>query len=376
VAAVWRFATSVTNNMNLEVEDSNKDENRLYGVERLKHEEVERKFNLTPGGLAAQSRRMTEKRKQAASKKRKQGNASAAVARLVVIAIIIFAMGEPVILSAPADIGRRAMGAVIVFLLAAGIVLAAASALGTYRRMVKGGGKASLNMVPIKITVGVILLTVLMAVSLSLPGIKYTGSGDAVEGTGQASGNISGKESNKSTSESPDGEGDEESASEDGDRHYKDASEESESEYEDSKELRDAYKKKSKPPDSKDSSSSESSRSIFDMFASLGKLLIYPVVLIFIFVIIYALVKLGPALKGKGFGFADRLRDMLNRLRSLFRRGQEGKGRSRRVADPLKLLALIHGLPPREAVLTAYDCFVAFLERAGHVRQERLTPYE
>ncbi|MCP4148313.1 MAG: DUF4129 domain-containing protein [bacterium] len=27
-------------------------------------------------------------------------------------------------------------------------------------------------------------------------------------------------------------------------------------------------------------------------------------------------------------------------------------------------------------MLTAYDCFVAFLERAGHVRQERLTPYE
>ncbi|MCP4147030.1 MAG: hypothetical protein GY757_04695, partial [bacterium] len=192
---------------------------------------------------------------------------------------------------------------------------------------------------------------VLMAVSLSLPGIKYTGSGDAAEGMGNTSGNISGQENNKSTSESPDGEGSEESASEEGGSDHQDASEESEAEYEDSKEIRDAYKKKSKPPDSKDSSASESSRSIFDMFASLGKLLIYPVVLIFIFVIIYALVKLGPALKGKRFSFADRLRDMLNRLRSLFRRGQEGKGRSRKVADPLKLLALVQGLPPREAVL-------------------------
>jgi len=40
------------------------------------------------------------------------------------------------------------------------------------------------------------------------------------------------------------------------------------------------------------------------------------------------------------------------------------------------LLSGIETLPPRETILKAYHCLLAFFGQMGHERQKRLTPYE
>ncbi|UCH92806.1 MAG: hypothetical protein JSV88_21260, partial [Candidatus Aminicenantes bacterium] len=180
VLAVWRFASSLTNSLNIE-EEKKTDEHRLYGVERLKHEEVERKF-----GLKSEPHSPGPAKEEKKSKKffdfwgkgvDAHGNPSAAVARLAALAIVAFALGEPILLAGAPEIGMRALVTVMVFLLAAGVVLAAGSAMGTYRHTLKSGGEASLGMVPGRITIALFLVLVILAAGLTMPGIKYKGSG-------------------------------------------------------------------------------------------------------------------------------------------------------------------------------------------------------
>jgi hypothetical protein len=73
----------------------------------------------------------------------------------------------------------------------------------------------------------------------------------------------------------------------------------------------------------------------------------------------------------------DRLRNLLEKLKGLFRSKREKSKPAAQVKrDPQKILKTIRGLPPREAILTAYDCLLAFFERLGHQRLTRVTPYE
>jgi hypothetical protein len=360
VIAVWRFATGVTNNLDLEEAERKKEEYRLYGVERLNHEKIEREYGLKhePYIDAPGLKREKETKKKKSSKKPwdAHGNPSTPVARLVVIAIIAFAVGEPIILSGPPEIGGRALVTVIVFLLASGIVLAAGSAIGTFRHTIISGGDASLSMVPIKITIGVILLVMILAAAITAPGIKYQGSGKLQPTQFKGKGNIQGKEDNRSKRPGDKG------------KQQKTSSEKSS----------ERGRKEQQSQSSRQQGSSESaSHSFFNLFTKLGKLLIIPLILIIAGFVIYALVKLWPNLKTVRFGFMDRLRNLLEKLKGLFRSKREKSKPAAQVKrDPQKILKTIRGLPPREAILTAYDCLLAFFERLGHQRLTRVTPYE
>ncbi|MCP5052823.1 MAG: hypothetical protein GY940_36985, partial [bacterium] len=208
VIVVWRFATSVANSLQVEEEEKLKDENYLYGVERLEHLEIERKYSLGRNRYTAQEKNKDKPGNKKKKKKRffsmdldAHGNPSKSVGRLSVMAVIAFALGEPVLLSGPPEAGERALAAVIVFLLAAGVVLAAGSAAGTYRHSIDSGGKASLNIVPAKIVIAILLLVMVLAAGLTVPGIKYRGSGERqADKYSNASGSIKGKEENKSNS--------------------------------------------------------------------------------------------------------------------------------------------------------------------------------
>lgn len=356
VIAVWHFATGVTNNLDLEEAERQKDEHRLYGVERLKHEEVERKFGLQRTTYSPDDTPFYEKeKKKKKSPKEKldpHGNPSISVARLVVFAVFAFAVGEPFILSGPPEVGARALLAVIVFLLSAGVVLAAGSAMGTFRHTIQSGGDASLGMVPKKIAVGVLLLVVVLAAALTVPGIKYRGSGERLPAHDRAAGSIPGKEDQKGKSGSR-AEDRQKTSSERGQRG------------------------KQPQSDRQQGTGQSGSGSIFDFIASLGKLLIIPLLLVFAAFVIYAMVKLGPNLKHWRLGLGDRLRRLLDKLKSLFRRRHKEEAASVPVQkDPRILLDSIQGLPPREAVLMAYECLLAFFEHIGHQRLTRLTPYE
>ena len=353
VAAVWRFATGVTNNLHVEEDEKKKhQEQRLYGVERLHHEEMERKFDLKADRFSPR-----EKPEKPEAKKKKKGffgassdahgNPSAAVARLAVFAVAAFALGEPILLAGPPWVGLRALVAVIVFLLSTGIVLAAGSAAGTFRHTVKSGGDASLSMVPVKIITALLLMVMVLATALTVPGLKYRGSGELHPGQYRKSG----KEDNKGKSGDPD------------DRRLEEELD---------------RRRGRQSQSSKDQGGGQSaSDSIFNIFSGLGKLLLIPVILIFIILVIYALVKLWPILKSWRPGIKNRLRSLLDKFKSLFRfRGRKKETAEPEGKDPLETLKTIRSLPPREVILTAYSCLLAFFERLGHQRIKRLTPYE
>jgi hypothetical protein len=351
VAAVWRFATGVTNKLDLVEEEQKKDEHRLYGVERLHHEEMERKYNVGPDRYASEKKEEEKKKKNIKgiiSGYDAHGNPSASVARLAVLAVIAFAMGEPLILSGPPEVGQRALAAVIVFMLSTGIVLAAASAAGTFKHTIKSGGNASLSMIPLKIALSVILLGAILAVGVTVPGIKFTGSGRLQPGKhDKVKGSIKGQEDQKGSSGS-------------------------------TKEQRtDSRRQGSSKKSGQRSPGKSSSEGIFSFFTSLGKLLLIPLVLFFIGFIIYALYKLWPALKGWRPGIRDRLRKWLAKLREMMRiRKRKSTDEAEAHSDPLAAMGTISNLQPREAIITAYSCLLAFLDRAGHKRAPRLTPYE
>jgi hypothetical protein len=350
--AVWRFATGVTNNLDLEEAEKKKDDYRLYGVERLKHEAVERQYGLkheayTDAPGLERKKKKKKKRKRKGSKKPwdAHGNPSAPVARLVVIALVLFALGEPLILSGPPDIGGRALAYVIIFLLASGIVLAAGSAMGTFRHTVISGGDASLSMVPIKITIGVILLVAIMAVAFTMPGINYEGSGKLQPTQYRTTGNTAGQEDNVN-----------EKSRKGGDTRDKPSSE---------RQARSETQRGDKSPPS-----------FIDMLVNLGKVLIFPLIAIMVVIGLFVFIKLLPHLRNARFGILDRLKKLLEKLR----RSRAGRKKDDEAAvkkkNPLKILKTIQGLPPREAVLGAYECLLAFFEQVGHQRMARLTPYE
>jgi hypothetical protein len=82
-------------------------------------------------------------------------------------------------------------------------------------------------------------------------------------------------------------------------------------------------------------------------------------------------------LKSRKSKIKDRLRSLLDKLKSLLRfRGRKDVAAGPDDKDPLELLDGIRTLPPREAILTAYTCLLAFFDRLGHPRLARLTPYE
>ena len=65
-----------------------------------------------------------------------------AVARLAAPGLLLFALGEPLVLAAPPEVGQRAALAMVIAFLSAGVLLSAGGALGAWRRVRDGGGYA------------------------------------------------------------------------------------------------------------------------------------------------------------------------------------------------------------------------------------------
>lgn len=368
---VWRFATRVTNSLNIdedELLDVMLEEQKLYGLERLKHEAVEKKHGVS---TVADKLRERKKRELDAEKRNApatflginwsrwsaadlHGNPSAGVARLAMMAILVFAMGEPVLLSGPPETGQRALAAVIVFLLGTGVVLAAASAMGTYRHTRKSGVRASIAMVPLKIVISLFLLIIVLAAGLGVPGLQYKGTGEIQPDQHTGTGNVSGKEENRGKSNS-----------------------ENKNTHNDSEESSRGKKSQQGQQREQPSGNQNGGGAVMNALVAMGKLLIVPLVILFIVMAIYGLVKLWPVLKNQKLGVLDRLRDWLRKLRHMMKRREKVAAVDGGLQeDPLKLLARLPGLQPYDAIAAAYLCLTAFIQQLGYQRQPRLTPYE
>lgn len=103
--------------------------------------------------------------------------AVAPVVALGVVAMVVFAAGEPFMLNARPDIAIQAVVAIIGYLLSTGVALAAASTTSQARRAYRTGGDVVLGVMPTRVGAAAVIAIVVMAIALAIPGVQYSGSG-------------------------------------------------------------------------------------------------------------------------------------------------------------------------------------------------------
>jgi hypothetical protein len=329
VGAVWWLATRITKCLDIGEEETDQQKRSVFGSERLQREEVHRKLKL-----------QSEQQIQAKESTKKVEDPSLAVARLAIMALIAFALGEPVLLSGPPEAGMRAMAAVVVFLLSTGVVMSTGAALHTFRRANRSGGTASLDIVLGRLMISFFLLVVILSVTLTIPGITYRGSGTRTP------------------------------------RMLSDTSSRQAHSDRDSNRLAEDTKAK-KEGTGKQAGSASDPGAFFNLVFSLGKWLLWPLALLSSGLFIYALVKLWPSLKGNNIGIRKLWKRLLDRLRSILRLEKRVKEKNMPAErDILKMLDSIPRLAPREAIISAYTCLQEFLSRLDYTRTDDNTPYE
>lgn len=281
------------------------------------------------------------------------------VARLAALALLAFAVGEPILLGAVPQAGERALAAVIVFLLATGVALAAGSSMGTVRRVEKAGGRVPTTLVPGRVALAALLMVVVLAAGLAVPGIQVRGTGrlrpPPAPGAGAEAdrGHPEGEEVHQ--------EGNQPQRTGDGAR----------------REVGSMAGDQGRDGGSRGRSSeglTGPAAPLLSPLASLGKWLLLPLVLALAFAGLYALSRLLPRLGDWGRKMAERWRAVLAKLAGRFR--SESPSRVTLGRDPLADLDRLAHLPARDAVLAAYHTLLDACERLGHPRPERSTPYE
>jgi uncharacterized protein DUF4129 len=345
IAAVWRFATGVTRGLSPEADQPPRPGLRLYGLERLRVEAWQRQREAETG--------LPEPLRQ--EKPRPvPPNPSAAVARLAGLALLAFALGEPVLLNAAPQTGVRAQAAVVVFLFATGVVLAAGSALDTLRRAERAGAQVAAGLVPRRLALAGTLLMVVLIASLAMPGVHFQGSGRLRPPTAK-------------------GEGEEK------DRGYQTSDKIEKLGQRPPQQSRSQGRPQNPRGEGRSSQAAAvlggPAGALLNLLGTLAKWLIVPLVLALILGGLWALLRLWPHLGGWWGRLTDRLRALLARLAGLFTRPPR-KTQKAIETDPLADLEGLDSLPPREAVLAAYQRFLALLNFLGHPRLERTTPYE
>lgn len=348
VAVIWRFVTKVTQGLSPEAGRPVRPSLRLYGVERLRAEAWQREHAARTGI-------------QPSAKKAPPApppNPAVAVARLAALALLGFALGEPVLLNATPQTGVRALAAVVVFLFSTGIVLAAGSSLDSLRRAEWVGGQVSPLLVPGRLALAGGLLVLVLAAALAVPGLQFQGTGrlrpPVARGEGAESdrGHQQADKAGEIQTHPPD----ETAAARRGSRP------EQAEEVQGERNVRNASAALTGP-----------AAALVRTLATVGKWLIVPLVLALAFAGLWALVRLWPQLAGWRAKMEERWRNLLRRFAGLFKRRLKSAARA---ADPLADLEPLAGLPPREAVLAAYLRFLDFLDSLGYPRPAKSTPYE
>jgi len=325
VAAVWRFATQVTRGLSPELDRPDGKRSTLLGVEQLTMQawqsERARETGIAP----------PPPKKVATPIPR---NPAVSVARLAAAALLAFALGEPVLLGAAPQTGVRALAAVIVFLFSTGIVLSAAATQHALRRAERGGGRASASLLPGRLALAAVFLAAVLAAGLALPGLDFQGTGRLrpPSTTGEGSDRDRGQQRTEQLN-----------------------------------------RVSKTPTGDKTSDFAGPAGSLLRFLATIGKWLIIPLALALFAAALLTLVRLWPLLASWRGRLADRWRRFLKRLADFFRWSSPRKAGG---DDPLADLEGLSLLPPREAVLAAYQRFLAHLDRLGHPRPEKATPYE
>lgn len=347
LAVVWYFATRVTRELSPET-------GQEAGQSLLVHLDL---LLIDPwrSDDAAGSESPPEPREAPPARPR---NPAVMVARLAAAALLVIALGEPIVLEAAPQTGPKALAAVMVFLFSTGIVLAAGSALDALRRAEAAGARVAPGLVPRRMGLAALLLGLVLAAALAMPGLSFQGTGRLRPPVAQEDG----AEENRGNQETehagrPDGSlpGDvtgDHLRSDEGDPSQESSPQGSVEDIEAPHRV----------------SSSRGPADVQGWLAAAGMWLLIPLILPLVALGIWGLVRRWPRLKGrrkKGAGFWRSLLDRLARLLPRPRR-----------RNPLADLDDLSERPAREAVLAAYHRFLVLLEGLGHARPAKATPYE
>jgi hypothetical protein len=348
VGAVWHFATRVTRELSPEIDRAVRPRRtipQIYGGPTLPIPE-------------------TGKAPQAPLR-----NPAARVAQLAAVALLVFALTEPILLAAVPQTGVKALAAVVVFLFSTGVVLAAGSALETLRRAERAGAQVRPGLVPGRVALAAFLLAVVLASGLAMPGLDYQGTGRLKPPPAPGEG----VEANRGNQETLDpGHPSENIPKGDLGAELPGLA---------------GPSQPSQPPNPGQGSPDETpgprrsepsvspgpAAGLLSLLARIGKLLLIPLILLLAGAALWGLVRLWPLLAGWRSKAAGRWRALLDRLAGLFPRPRQTPGSS---ADPFKSVDALLDLPSRETVLAAYQRFLLLLESLGHERPEKATPYE
>ncbi|MES1241878.1 MAG: hypothetical protein ABUT39_09690, partial [Acidobacteriota bacterium] len=344
VGAVWHFATRVTRELSPEIDRAPQPRRtipQIYGGPSLPIPDEKPPVEVR--------------------------NPAARVAQLAAIALLIFALTEPVLLAAVPQTGVKALAAVVVFLFSTGVVLAAGSTLDALRRAERAGAWVRPGLVPGRVALAALFLAMVLSAGLALPGLDYQGTGRLKppatmgEGVEENRGNQETLDPARPSETMPKGDLGEEMALPI-DPSLPPAPGGSLDE--------------TPPPPRRQSESTPSpgpAAGMLSLLARIGKWLLIPLILLLAGAALWGLVRLWPLLAGWRSRTASRWRAFLDRLAGLFYRPHRPSGPA---ADPFKGLDALLGLPDREAVLAAYHRFLLLLESLGHERPGKATPYE
>lgn len=291
---------------------------------------------------------------------------AARVAQLAAVALLIFALTEPILLQAVPQTGVKALAAVVIFLFSTGVVLAAGSTLETLRRAERAGADVRPGLVPGRVALAALLLAMVLAAGLAVPGLDYEGTGrlkpPAVMGEGveENRGNQETLDPARPSENMPKGDLGEDPALP-LDPSLPPAPGGSLDET------------PPPPPRPESAPSPGPAAGLLSLLARIGKLLLIPLVLAFAGAALWGLIRLWPLLAAWRSKASDRWRALLDRLACLFSRPRRTSAAG---ADPFQGLDALLDLPARDAVLAAYQRFLLLLESLGHERPEKATPYE
>lgn len=166
LAGLWWYCRDVANSLSMEDAWALPDERRIFGEDaetlaRWRKERARAMGHSTP--LHERPSRLPS------------ADPSRRVIRLIMIAIVAFALGEPFLLKGPPAAGAHALVAVAAFLLCASFVLAAASTIHSVRSVTHSKGRYHYDVLWQRLGAATAVSIVLLLGALSLPGITYRG---------------------------------------------------------------------------------------------------------------------------------------------------------------------------------------------------------
>ncbi|MCG8457078.1 MAG: hypothetical protein MI919_12425, partial [Holophagales bacterium] len=175
ILGVWLYARRLTERLSADLDAPRPPPPWLYGLERLEMEAARGSGPEPRASIYEIGRRRAAGRPTSPADGEK---AVRDVGRLAVAGLLIFALGEPVLLAGPPEVGERALGAMVIFLLACGLVLAAASTVHDRQRLWAYGVPPGLGGVVPRVSASVLLLVLVLSLAFGAPGLRYEGRGE------------------------------------------------------------------------------------------------------------------------------------------------------------------------------------------------------